>query len=117
MRRYGGGRDDQLPARGELGANLKALVDGGCVTLVSGFSATRVARTDRQVVVIGETEDGTRELGPVDRIIVATGQRPDLSLTGELRLDLDPWLESTRALGPLIDPNLHSRATDGRPLF
>jgi hypothetical protein len=29
-------------------------------------------------------------------------------LTRELRLDLDPWLESTKALGPLIDPNLHS---------
>ena len=52
--------------------------------------------------------DGARSLGPVDRIIVATGQRPDLSLTRELRLDLDPWIESARALGPMIDPNLHS---------
>jgi hypothetical protein len=25
-----------------------------------------------------------------------------------LRLDLDPWIESARALGPMIDPNLHS---------
>ena len=25
-----------------------------------------------------------------------------------MRLDLDPWLECPRALGPLIDPNLHS---------
>ena len=25
-----------------------------------------------------------------------------------MRLELDPWLESPRALGPLIDPNLHS---------
>ena len=49
-----------------------------------------------------------RTLGPVDRIIVATGQRPDLSLTRELRLDLDPWIESAKALGPMIDPNLHS---------
>ena len=29
-------------------------------------------------------------------------------MTRELRLDLDPWLESVKALGPLIDPNLHS---------
>jgi hypothetical protein len=50
-------------------------------------------------------------LGPFDRIIVATGQRPDLSLTRELRLDLDPWLEAPRALAPLIDPNLHSCGT------
>ena len=49
-----------------------------------------------------------RSLGPFDRIIAATGQRPDLALTRELRLDLDPWLESARALGPMIDPNLHS---------
>jgi hypothetical protein len=41
-------------------------------------------------------------------VLFRSGQRPDLSLTRELRLDLDPWLESTRALGPLIDPNEHS---------
>ena len=32
-------------------------------------------------------------------------------MTRELRLDLDPWLESARTLGPLIDPNLHSCGT------
>jgi hypothetical protein len=108
MRVYGGGRADQLPARGELGSNLKALVDSGRVTLVSGFSATQVRRAGDQVIVAGETAGGLRELGPVDRIVVTTGQRPDLTLTRELRLDLDPWLESAKALGPLIDPNLHS---------
>ena len=29
-------------------------------------------------------------------------------MTRELRLELDPWLESAKALGPLIDPNVHS---------
>jgi thioredoxin reductase len=108
MRVYGGGRADQLPARGELGSNLKTLVDSGRVTLVAGFSATRVRAVGAQVTVEGESAGGIRELGPVDRIIVSTGQRPDLNLTRELRLDLDPWLESSKALGPLIDPNLHS---------
>jgi len=108
MRVYGGGAADQLPARGELGSNLKALVDSGRVTLVSGFGATKVRRAGDQVFVLGETAQGEAELGPVDRIVVATGQRPDLSLTRELRLELDPWLESAKALGPLIDPNLHS---------
>ena len=108
MRVYGGGRADQLPARGELGSKLKALVDSERVTLVSGFSVTRVRSVGDQVVVEGETAGRVRELGPVDRIVVATGQRPDLNLTRELRLDLDPWLESSKALGPLIDPNLHS---------
>jgi hypothetical protein len=32
-------------------------------------------------------------------------------MTRELRLDLDPWLESPRALAPMIDPNLHSCGT------
>jgi hypothetical protein len=32
-------------------------------------------------------------------------------MVSELRLRLDPWLESTEALGPLIDPNLHSCGT------
>ena len=60
------------------------------------------------MIVEGATVDGSRSIGSVDRIIAATGQRPDLSLTRELRLELDPWLESAKALGPLIDPNLHS---------
>lgn len=108
MRIYGGGRADQLPARGELGSSLKALVDSGRILLVSGFSVVRMRAAGRQVTVEGETANGIREVGPVDRIVVCTGQRPDLNLTRELRLDLDPWLESSKALGPLIDPNLHS---------
>lgn len=35
----------------------------------------------------------------INEIICATGQRLDLSLTSELRVKLDPWLESTGALG------------------
>jgi thioredoxin reductase len=108
MRVYGGGRADQLPARGELGFRLKALVESGQISLVSNFSGTRI-RSDRDgIIVTDEAAEGIREIGPIHRIVVATGQRPDLSLTRELRLDLDPWLESSKALGPLIDPNLHS---------
>lgn len=106
---YGGGVSDQLAARGELGVRLRALVDGGRIALVTGFGITAMREEGlRRLVVQGETASGPRTLEPVDRIIAATGQRPDLSLTRELRLDLDPWLESTKALGPLIDPNLHS---------
>ena len=43
MRVYGGGSSDQLPKRGELGANLKDLVDSGRVTLCR-FAATACAR-------------------------------------------------------------------------
>ena len=47
----------------------------------------------------------------VDRIVVATGFRPDLSFLGELRVALDPAVEAPPALAPLIDPNFHSCGT------
>jgi hypothetical protein len=105
---YSGGDADQLPARGELGANVRELVDQGRVELTTGFAILALREERAAIVAKGETAKGLRWIGPVDRIIAATGQRPDLSLTRELRLDLDPWLESAKALGPLIDPNLHS---------
>ena len=105
---YGGGEADGLPARGMLGALLRKLVERGAITLVKGFAATAVEAQGERIVLAGETAQGPRRLPPVDRIVVATGQRPDLAMTRELRLELDPWLESVRALGPLIDPNLHA---------
>jgi thioredoxin reductase len=108
VRVYGGGDADQLPARGELGAETRELVESGRVPLATGFAIRAIREEAGRLVVEGETAEGTRRIGAVDRIIAATGQRPDLSLTRELRLDLDPWLECARALGPLIDPNEHS---------
>lgn len=108
IRVYGGGLADGLPARGALGGQVKALVDRGRVTLVTGFSTTAVRESPGAIMLEGETAEGVRQVGPFDRIVVATGQRPDLNITRELQLELDPWLESARALGPLIDPNVHS---------
>jgi thioredoxin reductase len=105
---YSGGDADQLPARGELGQDVKELAESGRVTLVTGFSTVAIRSIDGGLIVEGDTVDGSRRIGSVDRIIAATGQRPNLSLTRELRLELDPWLESAKALGPLIDPNEHS---------
>jgi hypothetical protein len=105
---FGGGAADKLPARGELGASLQRLVDAGGLTVVTGFSAARIQRTTDGLVV---SSDIDRQLKPVDRIIVCTGQRPDLAMLRELRLDLDPWLESPRTLAPAIDPNVHSCGT------
>ncbi|HVL72999.1 MAG TPA: FAD-dependent oxidoreductase [Beijerinckiaceae bacterium] len=104
---YGGGAADQLPARGDIGAGLRTLVESGEVALVAGFAARKVRPDGDRVAVEGEVDGVPRTL-TVERVVVATGQRPDLALTRELRLDLDPWLECARALGPLIDPNLHS---------
>jgi hypothetical protein len=41
-------------------------------------------------------------------VIAATGFRPDWSILSEVRLYLDPAVESPRALASLIDPNVHS---------
>jgi hypothetical protein len=64
-----------------------------------------VRRTVVGLVLVGE--DGAT-VGPVDEIVCATGFRPDLGLTRELRLDLDSAVEAPSALAPLIDPNVHS---------
>lgn len=108
---YGGGDADELAARGKLGTQLRSLVVGGRITLVTGFSTEAVTEVRDGLVLSGETDHETLTLSPVDEIIVATGQRPDLAVTRELRLELDPGLECVRALGPLIDPNIHSCGT------
>ena len=105
---FGGGRDDALEARGELGARLKALLSAGVLEFVTGFRTERIGGGAGPLAVMAE--DGRRIEG-LDRIIVATGSRPDLTLTRELRTRLDPWLEAPERLAPLIDPNMHSCGT------
>jgi hypothetical protein len=63
------------------------------------------------VEVVSRDPAGTRQRITVDRIVAATGYRPDHGIAAELRLDLDPILGATRALAPLIDPNEHSCGT------
>jgi cation diffusion facilitator CzcD-associated flavoprotein CzcO len=83
---YGGGANDALPARGELGQRIRALVERGVVQLISGWRTDRLERTADGIVVFA----GAQSLPPVDEIIVATGLRPDLAMLSELRLGLDP---------------------------
>ena len=109
-RLFGGGAADQLPARGELGTRLKALQASGRLELELDFRVQEVRAADGRLQVVGEARADGRipVIERIDEIIGATGGRPDLSMTRELRVRLDPWLESTDALAPLIDPNLHS---------
>jgi thioredoxin reductase len=101
---FGGGIDDALPARGELGARVRRLVDDGRLRLVADFRVARMTDTEDGIVVAGEDA----VLPPVDEVVVAPGLRPDLSFLTEVRLGLDPAVESPTALAPLIDPNVHS---------
>ena len=105
--KLGGGGADQLPERGALGETVRRLVEEtGAVQLVTGFQTRALGGRGEQIVI----GDGAREL-VADEVIATTGFRPDLSLLGELRLDLDDRVEAPRTLAPLIDPNLHSCGT------
>lgn len=109
---FGGGDEDALPARGRLGSDLRALRDGGGLEFFSGLRISAIRRDHGRLTIEGADAKGSSvRVEGIDEIVCATGQRPDLSLASELRLKLDPWLESTEALGPLIDPNLHSCGT------
>jgi thioredoxin reductase len=108
-RLYGGGDLDGLPARGQLGTQLRQLVEDGHVELHTSFTITGFKSAD-SLVVIGSTPDGEVQLD-VDLLIPATGFRPDLDMLREVRLELDPAVEAPRELGPLIDPEFHSCGT------
>ncbi|WP_433353301.1 FAD-dependent oxidoreductase [Micromonospora saelicesensis] len=110
-RTYGGGDADALPARGALGSRLRAHVGAGRIRLLTGFAVHALTPTDGRVSVVVRHADGSEEQTTVDRIVAATGFRPDHSIAAELRLDLDPVMGATRALAPLIDPNEHSCGT------
>lgn len=108
---FGGGESDQLPARGALGARLRGLTTAGRLETVTGFTLETIARAGDAMLVTGTVDGKARQLGLYERIIVATGQRPAFDFARELQLDLHPVVESSRSLGPLIDPNEHSCGT------
>ncbi|RVX44971.1 pyridine nucleotide-disulfide oxidoreductase [Nonomuraea polychroma] len=110
-RTYGGGAADALPARGALGTRLRAHVESGRIQLLTGFFTHSITRSGDRVSVVSRDPSGAEQSVTVDRIVAATGYRPDHSIASELRLDLDPILGSTRQLAPLIDPNQHSCGT------
>jgi hypothetical protein len=101
---YGGGDLDGLPARGQLGARLRRLVEAGTIELHTGFGTASLAPTGDAVTVIS-TDGRTLE---ADLVVPCTGFRPDLDILRELRLNLDPALEAPTELGPLVDPEFHS---------
>jgi thioredoxin reductase len=107
-RAYGGGDDDQLPARGALGSGLHHLVAAGRVELATGFRVHAVQASPAGGVRLLDTAGRAID---ADRVVAATGYRPDWRLVSELRLELDPILEAARELAPLIDPNVHSCGT------
>jgi thioredoxin reductase len=109
-RLLGGGLNDQLPERGALGLAAKKAIDTGRLQVLAPFAASRIVQADGKLAVVGSLSQTQMTL-MVDRIIVATGFRPDLDMLSELRIAVDPATEAPPALSPLIDPNFHSCGT------
>ena len=107
---FGGGVNDKLVARGELGAAFAALVAQAKFKVESEFRVSQLT-ADGPRLVVGAGPDCCGRQVVVDELIVATGFRPDLDFVRELRIRLDPAIECPVALAPLIDPNEHSCGT------
>jgi thioredoxin reductase len=104
---FGGEAADALPERGSLGRRIRQLTESGEIHVETGVRIERLERTASGIIV----QTATGALPEVDEIVAATGFRPDLAMLRELRLDLDPAVESPSILAPMIDPNLHSCGT------
>jgi thioredoxin reductase len=106
---FGGGTKDGLPERGSLGTKLRELMQSGVLELFRAFQIEGLHEHEGRLRVVGVGRGGSRQhISGIDEVVVATGARPNLELARELRVALDPWLESTPQLAPLIDPNVHS---------
>ncbi|WP_306231755.1 NAD(P)-binding domain-containing protein [Agrococcus beijingensis] len=104
----GGGEADALPQRASLGVRARRAIERGSVELMTGFRVEEIRRAGDGIVLVAE--DG-RELGPVARLFALTGFRPDLSIVSEVRVAIDPALDSVAGLAAEIDPNIHSCGT------
>lgn len=102
--------NDQLPERGALGLAAKQAMEDGRLNMLTSFAVERIGTKADGLLVEASLAGKSFSLA-VDRIVVTTGFRPDLSFLGELRLGLDPAVEAPPALAPLIDPNFHSCGT------
>ena len=107
---FGGGANDKLAARGELGVAFAALVAAGRIKVESEFRVSHLT-ADGSRLIVGTGAGCCGRQVVVDELIVATGFRPDLDFVRELRIQLDPAIECPVALAPLIDPNEHSCGT------
>jgi hypothetical protein len=113
----GSAQADELPARGRLATDLAALVATGRIELATGLRIHTIEPAGNRVRLVGDQlhhQDpaSAQSLSvEADQVVAATGFRPDHAIAAELRLALEPALESAAALGPLIDPNVHTCGT------
>ncbi|MFH1804139.1 MAG: NAD(P)-binding domain-containing protein [Pseudomonadota bacterium] len=107
----GGGLNDQLPARGELGLAAKRAIASGALRLLAPLEVYKVSAAPDDQLRLDVMLKGAATEILADRVVVSTGFRPDLSLLQDLHLSLDPVVEAPTLLAPMIDPRLHSCGT------
>ena len=113
---FGNSCAKEVSVRGHLGLRLKSLYDAGKVALHKNFRVQELMNRPEGIDIVGEPVGGEiPRILDVQEIIGATGARPDVEMTRELRTRHDHCLESSESLAPLIDPNTHSCGTV-RPL-
>ena len=103
----GGGTSDELAARGELGIQMKQIIDNQVIKVETPFYIQSILDKEEEIFL----KDNKKKIGPFDEIIVNTGNRPDFSFHKELRYQVDAITEAVSAIASLIDPNLHSCGT------
>jgi thioredoxin reductase len=108
---YGGQADDALEARGALGIKIEQLVNNDRVSVYTPFQIQQIIKDNGRLKIIGYQNNQKFALPAVDEIISNTGSRPDFSFIREVRLSIDPSLESVAEIAELIDPNIHSCGT------
>lgn len=112
LNRVVGGKDqDALEARGALGSQIEKLVEEDKVNVYTPFQIHQVISRHDKLGVIGYQREEQKILTSIDEIICNTGSRPDFSFLREVRLSIDPALESASQIAELIDPNIHSCGT------
>ena len=107
-RLWGGGAADKIVERGALGTRVHEAVHSSKVTLLTGLSISAIRKHPEGLEVVAV--NGIPQV-VIDEIVVAAGSRPNLEMLRELRIELDVPTESTKFIGPLIDPNHHSCGT------
>ena len=107
---FGGGDNDQLEARGALGKSAERAAGGGAVSGRTSFRSARRS-SSRTTAALTVTASTARPSPTSTRSSRSPASDPTSTFLSEVRLDLDPVLQSPRTLAPLIDPNVHSCGT------
>jgi thioredoxin reductase len=108
---YGGKEGDALPARGALGIRIEELVNDERLSVYTPFQVQEIRNDNGQLTLTGIQHGIIKSLSGIDEIVSNTGSRPEFSFLRELRVSVDPAVESASAIADLIDPNIHSCGT------